>query len=85
MENKVAIITGSRRGLGKETAYMFASKGYDIVINDKEDQEKIKEVVNEIETKYKVRVLGLYHFHVKMYAEKCKKIVRRNFKEIQKN
>ena len=59
MENKVAIITGSRRGLGKETAYMFASKGYDIVINDKEDQEKIKEVVNEIETKYKVRVLGI--------------------------
>lgn len=59
MSNKVAVITGSRRGLGEETAYLFASKGYDTVINDKEDKNKIDEVVKNIEKEYKVNALGI--------------------------
>jgi len=31
--NKVALVTGSSRGIGKATIIEFASKGYDIVIN----------------------------------------------------
>lgn len=59
MNNKVVIITGSRRGLGKATAYKFASKGYNIVLNDKEDYDLLLKVENEIKNKYQVEVLSL--------------------------
>ena len=39
--NKVAIITGSRRGIGKAIAMELAENGYDIVINDREGKEEI--------------------------------------------
>ena len=38
MDRKVAIVTGSRRGIGKAIVIKLAQKGYDIVINDKEDE-----------------------------------------------
>mgnify|MGYP004662757713 CR=1 FL=1 len=33
MENKVALVTGSSRGIGKATIIEFAKKGYNVVIN----------------------------------------------------
>lgn len=59
MNRKVVIITGSRRGLGAETAYKFASKGYNIVLNDKEDIDSLNNVKNTIKNKYQVEVLSL--------------------------
>lgn len=59
MENKVVIITGARRGLGEKTAYKFASLGYNIVINDKEDSESINKVVENIKKNYKVEAIGI--------------------------
>ena len=59
MSRKVVIVTGSRRGLGKEIAHKFASKGYDIVLNDKEDFESLVKVENNIKNKYQVEVLSL--------------------------
>lgn len=41
-EEKNVVIAGARRGLGKVLAYVFASSGYNLIINDKEDME-IKE------------------------------------------
>ena len=34
LENKVCIITGSARGIGKEIALLFASEGAQVVVND---------------------------------------------------
>ncbi len=57
--NKVAIITGSRRGLGEATAYKFAKNGYDVVINDKEDREAIDKVVERVKSEYGVNSIGI--------------------------
>ena len=57
MEKKNVVITGARRGLGKVLAYLFSSSGYDLIINDKEDINKLNEIKKDIEEKYKVTVL----------------------------
>ncbi|MFA7689185.1 MAG: SDR family oxidoreductase, partial [Bacilli bacterium] len=33
MKNKVVLVTGSSRGIGKATAELFAENGYNVVIN----------------------------------------------------
>lgn len=57
MESNNVVITGARRGLGKILAYVFASRGYNLIINDKEDIDKLNEIKRDIEEKYKVTVL----------------------------
>jgi len=47
LKNKVAIITGSARGIGKATALRFAQEGAMVVVNDV-DLEEAKEVVSQI-------------------------------------
>jgi NAD(P)-dependent dehydrogenase (short-subunit alcohol dehydrogenase family) len=48
LEGKVAMITGSTRGIGKEFAIEFAKEGADVVVNGK-NLEKAKVVAKEIE------------------------------------
>ena len=48
LEGKVALITGSTRGLGREFAIGFAKEGADVVINGR-NLEKAKAVAKEIE------------------------------------
>lgn len=47
--NKVALITGSSRGIGKAIAIKFAKNGYSVVINCKNSIDKLDETFNEIE------------------------------------
>jgi len=48
MTNKVALITGSSRGIGKETAIRLAKDGYDIVINYARSKKAAQETADEI-------------------------------------
>ena len=53
-ENKVALITGATRGIGKEIALELAENGFDIAINYRSKQEGMEELKKEIE-KHNVR------------------------------
>src|SRR6201996_5993840 len=48
LKNKVALITGSARGLGKAIAERYAAMGADIVINYSRDKASADEVVSNI-------------------------------------
>ena len=48
LKNKVALITGSARGLGKAIAERYAALGANIVINYSRDKASAEEVVNNI-------------------------------------
>jgi len=47
LKNKVVLITGASKGIGKETAILFAKEGCSVVINFKSDEKAAKEVLNE--------------------------------------
>lgn len=47
-ENKVALITGSSRGIGKACALCLAQKGFDIVVNYNSNEEAANSTVSEI-------------------------------------
>ncbi|MFZ0444854.1 MAG: enoyl-[acyl-carrier-protein] reductase FabL [Bacillus sp. (in: firmicutes)] len=49
MTQKVALVTGSSRGIGKATAIRLAKEGYDIVINYARSKSKALETAAEIE------------------------------------
>lgn len=49
MHERVAIITGSSRGIGRATALVFASTGYRVVVNYNHNREQAEQVLQEIE------------------------------------
>jgi 3-oxoacyl-[acyl-carrier protein] reductase len=58
LNNKVALITGSARGLGKAIAERYAAMGADIVINYSRDKASAEEVVSNI-TAMGVKVIAV--------------------------
>ena len=58
LKDKVAIITGSARGIGRAIAEEYASNGAKVVISDI-IQDKAEETANEIKAKYNVDTLAI--------------------------
>lgn len=78
MEKQV-LITGSSRGIGKETALYLAKNGYNIVLHCNKNTQKAQEVLKEIqELGVSARVL---QFDTKN-REECKKVLEN---DIEKN
>ena len=49
-QNKVALVTGSSRGIGRAIALAFAGEGADIALNCSKSLEAAEEVAREIRT-----------------------------------
>lgn len=49
MRNKIALVTGGSRGLGKDMALNLAKKGLDVILTYNSKKEEAEAVVNEIE------------------------------------
>ena len=55
--NKVVLVTGSSREIGKATIIEFASKGYNVVINYCKSKTKAEELKKYVENEFKIKAL----------------------------
>lgn len=55
--NKVALVTGSSRGIGKAIVEDFAKKGYNVVINYIKENEEAENLKEELEKEYEIKAL----------------------------
>lgn len=56
MKNKVALVTGSSKGIGAATIIEFAKNGYDVVINYNSSIDRAKALYNKVTKEYDVNV-----------------------------
>ena len=68
MENKTVLITGASRGIGRTTAIMLAEKGYKVIANYNNSEQKAK----ELEEKYPN--IKTYKADIS-HREECRKLV----------
>ena len=58
-ENKVAVITGAAKGIGKAIAIQLAEDGYNIVVNYNTSRKEAEELSTRIQKDYGVRCLAM--------------------------
>ena len=57
LENKVALITGASRGIGRAIAQKFADNGYNLVINYRSDNTNLEELEKELKKNNNIEIL----------------------------
>jgi len=55
MSNKVLVISGATRGIGRAIAYKFASEGIDVAFTYNSNKEIAEEMVKDLESTYKIK------------------------------
>ena len=55
MANKVLVITGATKGIGKATAYRFAKEGIDIAFTYNSNEQIAKEIAKDLEEKFGIK------------------------------
>lgn len=60
IKNKIAVVTGSARGLGHATAEKLAEEGVNVIITDV-NKNLSDSTASEIEEKYKIKTLSFEH------------------------
>lgn len=79
--DKVAMITGATRGIGKQIALTLANEGYNIVLNYRTENDELKQLKNKIESK-NVKCLAVQGDVTNF--EDCKQMIESAIKEFGK-
>lgn len=75
LENKIALVTGASKGIGKATAIALAKEGCSVVVNFKSDEKAAQEVLDECNRYSKANVVIRADVsNEKEVSEMCKKI-----------
>jgi len=80
--NKLALITGGTRGIGKQIALTFAKEGYDIAINYRTENDDLKNTKREIEAN-NVKCFAVQGDVTKF--EDCEKFVKQIIEDVLVN
>ena len=59
MERKVVLVTGGSRGIGKAIVTDFANKGYNVVINYRNQDSEAQKLKEELEKLYEIKALTI--------------------------
>lgn len=76
MEEKVALITGSTAGIGKEIALSLAAEGYAVILNGRRDEEQVINLITKLNTLNNKKGKNLYIRGSVSEAETREKIVK---------
>lgn len=80
LKNKVCIVTGSTRGIGKEIALLFASEGADVIVNGTKPGSADKWIENSDYQDH----LHPYYFDISSPSEVCQNVmeIKKKFRKI---